>query len=271
MLLKKFFIEGLDFVRQIYLNRFIIWELTKRDFRTKYINNLFGLSWAILEPLAMMGVLWFIFTYVRTGKSTDVPFAIFLLTGLVAYDFFNKTLNSSTRSIKNYGFLINKVNFRAAIIPLVKTASEVLIHLIILVIAAIIILLNHITPSWYWLQIFYYLFAMCALLTGITWFTSSISLFFPDINYIITIVMRVLFFFTPIFWQASSISPKILPFFRANPLYYLVNGYRDSFLYHVPFWEHRQDTIYFWAITGIFFILGVVVFKRLRPHFADAI
>jgi lipopolysaccharide transport system permease protein len=271
MFLKKFILEGIDFIKQIYLNRFIIWELTKRDFRIQYVNNLFGLSWAILEPLAMMVILWFIFTYVRTGKSMEVPFALFLLSGLVAYDFFNKTLNSATRSIKNFGFLINKVNFRAAIIPLVKIASEVLIHLIILGIVSIILLLNHIHFTFLWFQVFYYLFAMCALLTGITWFTSSISLFFPDINYIITIVMRVLFFFTPIFWEIKSIPAKILPFFRLNPLYYLVNGYRDSFLFNVPFWGHPQDTLFFWIVTASFFVLGVLVFKRLRPHFADAI
>lgn len=271
MIFKKFFVEGKDFFRQIYLNRFIIAELTKRDFRIKYINNLFGLSWAILEPLAMMVILWFIFTYVRAGKSTDVPFAVFLLTGLIAYDFFNKTLNSATRSIKSFGFLINKVNFRVAIIPLVKIASEVMIHMIILVIVAVIVLLNHIPLSFYWLQVFYYLFAMCALLTGIAWFTSSISLFFPDINYIITIVMRVLFFFTPIFWDARTLSEQYLNYFRINPLYYLVSGYRDSFLFHVPFWDHPMDTLYFWIITAFFFVLGVVVFKRLRPHFADAI
>jgi len=271
MLLKKFILEGVDFLKQIYLNRFIIWELTKRDFRIKYINNLFGLSWAILEPLAMMVILWFIFTYVRTGKSMEFPFALFLLTGLVAYDFFNKTLNTATRSIKSFGFLINKVNFRAAIIPLVKIASEVLIHLIILVIVAGILFLNHIPVTFYWLQVFYYLFAMCAMLIGLTWFTSSISLFFPDINYIITIAMRVLFFFTPIFWDVRSIPENILRYFRMNPLFYIANGYRDSFLYGVPFWKHPQDTLYFWIMTLFFFVLGVLVFKRLRPHFADAI
>jgi lipopolysaccharide transport system permease protein len=271
MFLKRFFVEGIDFIRQIYLNRFIIWELTKRDFKIKYVSNLFGLAWAILEPLAMMFILWFIFTYVRTGKTMEVPFALFLLAGLVAYDFFNKTLNSATRSIKAFGFLINKVNFRAAIIPLVKIASEVLLQLIILVIVAIMIILNGLPVTVYWLQVFYYLFASCALLIGLTWFTSSISLFFPDINYIITIVMRVLFFFTPIFWDARSISEQYLPYFRINPLFYLVNGYRDSFLFNIPFWEHPMDTIYFWIITSIFFVLGVVVFKRLRPHFADVI
>jgi lipopolysaccharide transport system permease protein/teichoic acid transport system permease protein len=271
MFIRQFYKEGIDFFRQIYLNRFLIAELTKRDFKTKYISNLFGLSWAILEPLAMMFILWFVFTYIRVGKKTEIPFPLFLLSGLIIYDLFNKALNSATRGIANYEFLINKVNFRSAIIPLVKISSEVILHLIILVIVGAILVLNGMPITIYWLQVFYYLFATIFLLTGISWFTSSVSLFFPDINYIITIVMRVLFFFTPIFWEAKNIPERLKVYFRLNPLYYLVNGYRDSLLYRVPFWNHLQDTLYYWAISIIIFIIGVIVFKRLRPYFAEMV
>ena len=179
MSIKRFFIEGIDFIRQIYLNRFVIAELTKRDFKSKYVNNLFGLSWAILEPMAMMVILWFVFTFIRTGKNTDVPFSLFLLTGLIAYDLFNKTINSASRCITNYGFLINKVNFRSAIIPMVKISSEVILHFIILFIVGIIIVLNGIPITIFWFQTLYYLLAMVVLLTGLSWLTSSLSLFFP--------------------------------------------------------------------------------------------
>lgn len=271
MSIKRFFIEGYDFIFQLYSNRGIIWELTKRDFKTKYVSNIFGLSWAIIEPLAMMIVLWFIFTFVRTGRSMEVPFSLYLLSGLIAYDFFNKCLNSGTNAINSFGFLITKVNFRSAIIPLVKIASEMLLHFIILVLVMIIFIANGIEVSIYWIQVIYYLFASAVLLTGITWFTSSISLFFPDIKYIITITMRVLFFFTPIFWSADSIPVEYRGYFRINPLYYIVNGYRDSFLYHEAFWEHPIDTLYFWILVIFFLTLGVIVFKRLRPLFADII
>ena len=271
MFIRRFFIEGIDFFKQIYLNRFIIVELTKRDFKSNYVNNLFGLSWAILEPMAMMFVLWFIFTYVRTGRHTEVPFAIFLLSGLICFDFFNKSLNSATRGIPNYGFLLNKVNFRAAIITLVKISSELILHFIILAIVSLILIASKIPVTVYWVQIFYYLFAMVTLLIGVTWLTASLSLFFPDIRYIITITMRVLFFFTPIFWEASSVPDKYLVYFQLNPLFYLVSGYRDSLLYQVPFWDHKLGTMYFWGITMIFFFSGVFVFRRLRPYFAEMV
>jgi lipopolysaccharide transport system permease protein len=271
MFIRQFFVEGIDFIRQIYLNRFLIWELTKRDFKTKYVGNLFGLSWALLEPMAMMFILWFVFTYIRAGKQSDIPFPLFLLTGLIVYDFFNKALNSATRGISSYGFLINKVNFRSAIIPLVKIFSELILHFIILILVCIILVLYGMPITWYWLQVFYYLFAMVFLLVGITWLTSSISLFFQDINYIITIVMRVMFFFTPIFWEAKNIPKNLVVYFQLNPLYYLVNGYRESLLYGVPIWAHMQGILYFWGVACLFFIVGVFVFKRLRPYFAEMV
>jgi len=272
MAIRRFFIEGVDFIRQIFLNRRLIYELTKRDFKTQYADNIFGLSWAIVEPLAMMVILWFVFTFLQGGKTTEeFPYSVYLLTGLISYDFFNKSINQGTRSIRTYSFLVRTVNFRIAVIPIIKILSELLVHFIVVGIVIIILICYHIFPSWYWFQFFYYLFAEVILLIGVSWLTGSILPFFPDIAYIITIVMRMLFFMTPIFWSMESFGSKYIMFFAVNPLIYTVNGYRDSFLYHVPVWHHPLLTIYFWGITGLTFIIGVVVFKRLRPHFADVI
>jgi len=271
MFIKRFFLEGVDFLDQIYKNRLILFELTKRDFKTRYVQNVFGLSWAIIEPLAMMLILWFVFTYLRASKTSEYPFTIYLLTGLIAYDMFNKTINSTTKSIRNFSFLINKLNFRLALLPLVKIASEVVIHLIILVIVTVLMFFYGMSFSPYWLQVFYYLFCTIMLLIGISWFTSSVVLFFPDITFIVGITMRVLFFMTPIFWSMERFPQKFIIPLKMNPMFYLVNGYRESFLMHVGFWEHPRLTIYFWSVTLFFLVIGVVVFRRLRPHFADVI
>lgn len=272
MALEKLVRDGVDFMSQLYYNRRLIYELTKREFKTKYAQNVFGLSWAIVEPLAMMAVLWLVFSYMRTGRPVgEAPFAIYLLTGLVAYDFFNKSINQATRSIKAYSFLVKQVNFRTAIIPLLKIFSEVMIHFIILGVVILILILNGFYPNIYWFQILYYLFAQVILLIGVSWATSSILLFFPDVSYIITITMRVLFFMTPIFWQIDTMPEKFATIFKINPLYYTVCGYRDSLLYEIPFWEHPETTIYFWGVTIFMLLAGVFVFKKMRPHFADVI
>jgi lipopolysaccharide transport system permease protein len=270
--LKQIFLEGIDFIRQIFLNRRIITELTRRDFMTKYVQNLLGLSWAILEPLAMMLILWIVFSEIfHRPQRMDYPFVVFLLSGIVAYDFFNKTINQTTRSIHTFSFLVKQVNFRVAVVQLIMIFTELIIHFIVLAIVIPIFLLNGIAPSFYWLQVFYYMFCSCILLMGISWFTASVVLFFPDIKIIISIIMRMLFFMTPIFWTPATMAPKLVNIFKFNPLFYLAQGYRNSFLFHKPFWDDLPAMLYFWGFTLFFLVLGVYTFKKLRPQFADVI
>lgn len=272
MSFKQLIFEGKDFFRQLYVDRILIFELTKRDFRTKYTQNLLGLAWAVIEPLAMMSVLWFVFSRIREHETvSDTPFLIYLLTGLVAIDFFSKTLHRGTKSIQSFSFLVRQVNFRMAVMPVILILSELIILVIVLFIVIVFLMLFGYHPSVYWLQVIYFVFAECFLLTGLSWLTSSIVLFFPDLNYIITISLRLLFFITPVFWQVSSLPLKYLPYFRFNPLFYLVEGFRSSFIYHKPFWNDLPGTIVFWIISLLIFILGIYVFKRLRPHFADVV
>jgi ABC-type polysaccharide/polyol phosphate export permease len=272
MFLKRFFTEGTDFIQQLVVNRHLIYKLTNRDFRTKYIKNFFGLAWAILDPVAFIVIMYFVFGQ-RFGnkEALGVPYIFYLMAGYVAYDFFSTLLRSATSCIEDYSWILNKVNFRVAILPLVKILSSLQMHLIILFISCILFLSNHIAISFYWLQIIYYMIALSCFILGLTWFTSSVNMFFPDIQNIINIVIRLLFFLTPIFWNMEGLPESYRRILMINPLYYIVNGYRESFLYGVAFWKHWMLTLYFWGATGFFMVLGITVFRKLRPHFADVV
>lgn len=271
-MLKRTFIEGADFFKQLYINRQLISELTKREFKTHYADNLFGLLWALIEPLAMMVILWFVFSYLQSGPANNnIPYSLYLLSAIIAYDFFNKSINKGASSIKQYSFLVKTVNFRIATIPIIVISAELIIHLIVIGILLTLLIINGIYPNPTWLQLPYFVLAQYVLLVGISWFTGAIAPFFPDMSYIITIVMRVLFFMTPIFWDPSKMGGNFAFIVKLNPFAYIVNGYRDSVLYNIPFWNHPCQTLYFWAFTGIIYIIGIIVFKRLRPHFADVV
>jgi len=266
------FRESINFVRQIYHNRYLMYELTKRDFQQKYAANIMGLAWAVLDPIALMLIFWFVFGVgLRGGQSLEVPFVTYLITGLAAYMFFQQTLSQSTGSIKAYSFLVKKVDFKISILPLVKIFSELTLHLIVLGIAMIILVGNGIFPTLYWLQLIYYIFAASMLLLGLSWFAASVNLFFPDISNIIQIILRFFFYLTPIFWSVSMFPPKVITILKLNPIFYIVQGYRDSLLYARPFWAHWQYGLYFWFVTLICLFVGIMVFIRLKPHFADVV
>ena len=249
-----------------------MFELTKRDFKQKYAANIMGLAWAVLDPFALMLIFWFVFgAGMRGGQNMEVPFVTYLITGLAAYLFFQQTLSLSTNSIRAYSFLVKKVEFRISILPLVKIFSELSLHLIVLCIAMLILAAYGLFPSIYWFQLIYYIFSVSMLLLGLSWFSASVNLFFPDISNIIQIILRFVFYLTPIFWPTSMFSPKIIAILKLNPMFYIVQGYRDSLLFNRPFWHNWQYGLYFWAITLTSLLIGITVFQKLKPHFADVV
>ncbi len=268
----KLFSEGISFLSHIYKNKYLMYELTRRDFKQKYAANLMGLAWSVLDPLALMAIFWIIFGLgFRGGRNMEVPFIAYLITGLMAYTFFQSALSQATASIRSYSFLLKKVDFRVSILPLVKILSEYLLHGIVVIVMIVILLLNRVYPSFYWFQFFYYSFATGMLLLGLSWFSSAVNLFFPDINNIITIFLRFFFYLTPIFWQIEMFPEKFHWVLKLNPMYYIVAGYRDSFLFHRGFWCEPMLTLYFWGVTLISLAIGIAVFSKLKPHFADVV
>ena len=85
----------------------------------------------------------------------------------------------------------------------------------------------------------------------------------------VNVVMQFLFWLTPIMWDINIMPQEFHKFLKLNPVFYLVQGYRDSFFYFVPFWNKWDMSLYYWIITAILFVTGGLVFKKKRPHFAD--
>lgn len=270
--MKQIYLDAKDFIGQLFHHRNLILELTKRDFNTKYIKNYFGLVWAILDPLCFILILFFVFGMRYGNKEIlGTPFINYLICGYIAYDYFSNTFEQVVGSIQSYSFLIKKVDFHSAIIPIFKIFSHSLMHIILLAITIIILLINGAAPGIMILQILYYHFALAFLLLGLGWITAAIFPFFPDIKNIVGIITRITFFLTPIFWSIEGLPGNIAFIMKLNPLYYIAAGYRESLIFNIPFWQHPVQTFYFWSVSIGIFIIGISVFKRLRPHFADVI
>ena len=256
----------------MYRNRYLLGELTKRDFKGYYINSILGLLWAVLEPLAMMMILWFVFEVgLRAGKRMEIPFVTYLITGIAGYNYFSKGLGTGTNVMRGYSFLVSKVKVRLYLLPIVKLLSNLLLHCINMVIALIILAANGIYPTVYAIQIVYYIFGLSLLLLGLTYLTSAISVFVPDITNIVNIVTRFLFFLTPIMFSMDMVPQRFHLLFKLNPLFFIVQGYRDSLIYRVGFWSYPVQNAYYWGVVIVFFTAGVLVFRKLEPYFAEVL
>ncbi len=266
--------QFLLFLADIVTNRYLILQLAKRDFRNRYLASYLGLPWAFIQPGISIGVMWFVFTFgFKTGLVTDgIPFAPWLIVGMVPWLYLSEAVTSSTNSLMDYGYLIKKVNFRSSFFPLIKIFTALFIHAFFICLIVIVSLVYGYKPTLHWLQLLYYLAAMLIFLTGIGWLTSSLTVFVRDIGQFVGVVMQLVFWLTPIIWHPSMMTKGSLKYVvYLNPIFYLTNGYRETFLYGVWFFEHRSMTIYFWGITACLFVTGALVFRKLKPHFADVL
>jgi lipopolysaccharide transport system permease protein/teichoic acid transport system permease protein len=112
---------------------------------------------------------------------------------------------------------------------------------------------------------------MATLALGIGLITSSVNVFIRDTSQVVSIMTQLFFWGTPIFWDISIMPQKIQYVLKMNPVYYIVQGYRDSFLYFVPFWNNPYLTIQFWVLSFFTLAFGIFVFQRLKRHFAEAV
>ena len=251
----------------------MIIELAKRDFKTQYTGSLLGVIWVYLQPLLYILVIYAVFSFgFRSRPATnDAPYSVWLISGMIPWLFFSANLSTGATIINQYSFLVKKINFSLSILPIVKLLSTLVPHVVFIFITALVAMYNGIYPDIYFLQIGYYIFAMCILLTGINWLTSSANVFIPDVAKFVSLVVQFGFWLTPIFWNKDQLPERYQWIITLNPMSYIVNGYRDSIINKTGFWERPDDTIVFWLICIFFCLAGATAFKRLKPHFAEVI
>lgn len=256
----------------IFENRALLWQMTKRDFRQRYLGSYLGVLWAFIQPAVTIFIFWFVFQVGFKSKPVDnFPFVLWLVCGMFPWFFLSDGINGAAMAILESSFLVKKVVFRVEILPMVKIFSALIVHAFFLCVLFGMFLAYGYGVSLYNLQFLYYTFAMICFVLGLSWITSALIVFLRDIGQFIAMVMQLLFWGTPIFWSLQMIPMEYQIFFKLNPVYYLIEGYRQSFIYHEWFWQHMTLTLYFWGITVVLMFVGAVLFKKLRPHFADVL
>ena len=259
---------------ELYHNKGLILSLSKNDFKTKYAGSYLGIVWAFIQPVVTIMVYWFVFTVgLKAGDMAEYPFVLYLISGIVPWFFFQDALNGGTNALMEYNYLVKKVVFKISILPIVKVFSALFVHVFFVAFALVICSLNGYTPTLYTLQIVYYTVCTFVFALALVYATSAIVVFFRDLTQIINIILQVGVWMTPIMWDLNMLSghPMLMKAFKLNPMYYIVSGYRDSILGHTWLTAHWKWGIYFWVLTIIIFVFGSVIFKRLKPHFADVL
>lgn len=260
------------FVALLWRQRRLILSMAGREVRLQYVGSSLGFLWTIIQPVVMITVFWFVFSIGFKAKPLgDVPFVVWLAAGLAPWFFFAEIVNGSTSMVVNHAHLIKRTIFFPQILPLIKILAALVTHGVFLTVLLVLILSQQMPLLFSFVQALYYSTCLMALALGIAWATSALNVFLRDVAHLVAVVLQVGFWLTPIFWDIKMMPERIQMFLKLNPVYYIIQGYRDSFITGVPFWNYPLYTLYFWSVTLVVLAGGAAVFKRLKPQFSDVL
>lgn len=263
----------MSLIVELYNNKSLILNLAKNDFKTKYAGSYLGIVWAFIQPVITILIYWFVFEFgLKSSSPTkNIPFVLWFTAGLIPWFFFQEALLNATNSLVEYSYLVKKVVFKISILPIIKIVSALFVHLVFIIFILVLFIGYGCKIDIHIGQVIYYSFCTFILVLAISYATAAIIVFFKDLAQIIGIVLQIGMWMTPIMWSYTIVPDSLQWILKLNPLYYIVEGYRDTFINKVWFWERYNQTIYFWIVVIVIFIFSAITFKKLKPHFADVL
>lgn len=260
------------FFKSILSQRRLVLSMAKREVKSQYVGSSLGLVWTFIHPLVLIFIFWVVFSVgFKAMPANNVPFVVWLTAAMTCWFAFSDMISGSTGIIVSHANLIKKTVFPSQILPVVKVTSSLVAHGIFILILLGLLILQGMPFSVFYFQAVYYLFCMLVLVIGLAWLVSALNVFVRDIGPAVGLALQVGFWGTPIFWDISMMPERVQMLLKLNPMFYIVQGYRDSFLNFIPFWHHPVLTLYFWGVALSCFIGGALVFNKLQPQFSDVL
>ncbi|HRI87837.1 MAG TPA: ABC transporter permease [Candidatus Hydrogenedentes bacterium] len=274
-------IEGQGVVqalRDVVRNRGLLWDLVSKDLRARYRNAVMSYVWAVLQPLLMMLILYFVFGVVFQQRGANAAagaphYAVELLCALIFWQFFASCLSRATISLIENADLIKKVYFPREIVPIASMGNSV-INLVIgfaVLLTLQILLGGSIGIGLMWVAVIFVI--QCMLQVGLALLCSSLNVHFRDVGYSVEVALMMGFYATPIFYALDEVQtraaeyPALVAVYMLNPLVGIVTAYRTAFL------ENRFPDLSvigwpaFCAVAAL--VIGILVFRRNAPTIAD--
>lgn len=240
-------------------------QLVARDFKVKYKRSVLGVIWSLLNPLLTMLVLYFVFSNIFGGRIQGVNYAVYLISGLVMFNYFSESSMLAMSSVVGNFSLINKVYIPKYIFPLSKTLFIGINFLLTLIPMYAIILITGSKVTFMHLLLPYPFLCLFMFTLGVGLFMAAFSVFFRDMFYIYNIILMLWFYLTPIMYDINGVSPGYQFIMKFNPLYHFINFARTIILYNdIP--SFKAFLICF-AISAVTLLIGAVFFKWKQDRF----
>ncbi|MGC4055500.1 MAG: ABC transporter permease [Paludibaculum sp.] len=245
---------------------YLVRNLVLKDFKIRYRNMSLGMLWSLLNPLVMMGILTFIFTVIFPNRTVD-HFAVFVLTGMVPYNFFSLAWGAASSSVIESSDFIKRVNVPREMIPLTAVLSTALNMAAQVALLLGLVLFFGYGVNRYWLLLPVVWGLEIIFVCGLGLITATLAVFIRDTRYVVESLNLVLFWLVPIFYPFSAIPQQFQEFYQYNPVAALVLASRNILLEGIA--PGGELLIKLALVSFSTLAAGVVVFRHWKSQFYD--
>ncbi len=257
-------------------NLYRIYSISKYELLADMRDSKLGLFWNFANPAIQVLTYWFMFGIVWNKSSVDdIKYLPWMLGGMVVWFFISPCITNGCNAVFSKVNVITKMKFPVSILPLTVVLKELFNHACLMLILVVIFALYGIFPSYHWFGLIYYLLCAIIFATSLSLTTSVLNMLARDTRKLVLACMRLLLYLTPVLWDINSGTLAkhtfIVRIIKINPIYYIVQGYRDCFFYHYGFLHYWKSALAFWVITFALFALGSYIMCRFKDKFADLI
>ena len=256
--------------RELWDSRDLLYFLTWRDVKVRYTQSLIGMGWALAQPLLMMGLITVVLgVLAKVPRPEGVPYAIFVLAGLVPWTFFANAVTSASESLVRSSNLVGKVYFPRLIIPVSSMLAWVPDLGVALGLLLVAMVGFGVLPGWAALAT--PAFVALALLTAAsvgTW-VAALNVAYRDVKYVVPFALQLGMFATPVVYPADLVPQAYRVLYGLNPMVGVVEGFRWALLGQAA--PDRAMIAASVAAVLVVFLTGLRYFRKVEGYFADVI
>ncbi|OCN05568.1 hypothetical protein A4S06_08355 [Erysipelotrichaceae bacterium MTC7] len=254
--------------RDLYQYRELLKSNVKKEIRGKYKGSFLGVLWSFINPLLQVLVYAIVFPWIM--KDTVDNFLFFLVVGIIPWTFFITVMNQGVATVKSNAGIVKKVYFPREILPISVVVSGLVNFMISTIIIVIFALATGAGLSWHIVFLPIIMILQFLLSLGLVFALSAINVYIQDTEYIVSFILSMMFYGTPILYDASQFSGSQIGWiFKVNPLAMIIDEYRAIFYYH------QVPDLTMMAILAVICItvciIGYFIFKKLEKGFAEEI
>jgi lipopolysaccharide transport system permease protein len=259
----------MNYLRELADNLHLMLSFAKRDIRAKYKQTIFGVAWAVMQPLTLMVVFTFVFSMFARIPSDGLPYPIFSYSVLIFWICFASCISQGTIAMTANANLVRKIYFpRETLLLAVMVSALVDLGIAALILAGMFIYFG-IGITWTALWVIPLLALQLLVVLTVVLVTSAVQVYFRDVGHALPLLMQVWMYATPIAYPLSSVPSWLMPYYVLNPMVGIIDGYRRALL---------QNAAPDFGYLGVAFVVTLVLlagaylnFKRAERTFADVI